>query len=189
VAQANLRILPSRFVKELLREEAQVVGRLDGRYLGVDPDSAGEAAESDPTVDAIASAFTAALNIHLTDLGVRMDRPYVSLRTIEEWNWLLEARTPNGGGYVNVVPFLGRAMRRNKDMRVLLASGYYDLATPFFGAENALSQDGLVHDRILYTYYEAGHLLHLHEPSRVALLNDVRRFIQAGAPAPAATAG
>lgn len=69
-------------------------------------------------------------------------------------------------------------MRHNQDLRVLVASGYYDLATPFFGAENALSEDGVAHDRIAYTYYEVGHLIFVHEPSRVRFVNDVRQFIR-----------
>ncbi len=184
VAQSKLRIPVSRFFKELLRDRGLVIGRLDGRYTGVEPEDAAEAAESDPTTDAISAAFTSAIHTQLSDLGVRMDRSYVPMEDMSKWNWLLEDKAPSGGGYVNVVPYLGRAMRHNKDLRVLVAAGYYDFATPFFGAENALSEDGVVHERISYAYYEVGHMIFLHEPSRVRFLNDIRRFIQDGAAAP-----
>ena len=180
VEQSKLRIPVNRFFKELLRDRALVIGRLDGRYTGVESENAGEAAESDPTFDAIGSAFTSALQAQLRDLGVRMQVPYVPMKEMKSWNWLLDEKTPNGGGYVNVVPYLGRAMRRNKDLRVHVASGYYDLATPFFGAENALSQDGVVHERITYTYYPVGHMIFLHEPSRVQFLSDVGQFLRPG---------
>jgi carboxypeptidase C (cathepsin A) len=180
VLQSRLRIPAERFFKELLRERGLVVGRLDGRYTGTEPESAGEFAESDPAFDAIGSAFTTAMHVQLEDLGVRLDRPYVSMAsTLESWNWLMQERAPSGGGYINVVPQLGRAMRRNRDLRVLIACGYYDLSTPFFGAENALSQDGVVHERLAYRYYESGHMIFLDEPSRIRLLDDVRAFIQA----------
>jgi len=179
IAQSKLRVPPERFYKELLRDRGLVVGRLDGRYTGVEPESAGESAESDPTFDAIGSAYTSATHVQLNELGVRMDRPYVPLAKLyENWNWSLEEKALIGTGYVNVVPFLGRRMRHNKDLRVLVASGYYDFATPFFGAENALSEDGVVHERISYTYYEVGHMIFLHEPSRVRFLDDVREFVQ-----------
>jgi carboxypeptidase C (cathepsin A) len=178
IAQSKLRIPVDRFFKELLRDEGQVIGRLDGRYTGAEAEHAGESAESDPAVDAIGSAFTSAMHVQLAELGVRMDRPYVALTDISIWNWNLLDRTPNGGGYTNVVPHLGRTMRRNTQLRVLVASGYYDLATPFFGAENALSQDGVAHERITFRYYDAGHMIFLHEASRVRLLNDVRQFIE-----------
>lgn len=177
--QSKLRVPVARFFKELLRAEGFVIGRLDGRYTGVEPDNAGELAESDPTFDSIGSAFTTAMQTQLNHLGVRMDRPYVPMTEIDaNWNWLMHGKAQNGGGYINVVPHLGRAMRRNTDLRVLVASGYYDFATPFFGAENALSQDGVAHERIAYTYYEVGHMIFLHEPSCVQFLNDVRQFIQ-----------
>jgi carboxypeptidase C (cathepsin A) len=180
IARSELRIPVHRFFKELLRDRGLVIGRLDGRYTGVEPESAGESAESDPTVDAIGAAVTCAMHLQLDELGVRVEPPYVSISSVVEtnWNWLSQEKALNGGGYVNVVPHLGRAMRHNGELRVLVACGYYDFSTPFFGAENALSQDGVVHERIRYTYYEVGHLLFLHEPSRVQFLDDVRRFIQ-----------
>jgi carboxypeptidase C (cathepsin A) len=181
IAQSKLRIPVNRFFKELLRDKGLVIGRLDGRYTAVEPESAGESAESDPTFDAIGGAFTSAIHAQLNDLGVRMEQPYLSMADIDSsWNWLLQDRPLSGGSYINVVPHLGRAMRRNKDLRTLVASGYYDLATPYFGAENALSQDGVPHERIAFTYYEVGHMIFLHGPSRERLLADVRKFIQMG---------
>jgi carboxypeptidase C (cathepsin A) len=179
IARSRLRVPVDRFFKELLRKEGLVIGRLDARYTGIERDSVGELAESDPTFDAIGSAFTSAMHVQLEELGVRMERPYLPMSALlPDWNWSLQEKVPNGGGYINVVPHLGRAMRHNPQLRVLAACGYYDLATPFFGSENALSQDGLAHERIAFTYYEVGHMLFVHEPSRVQLLHDVRHFIR-----------
>jgi carboxypeptidase C (cathepsin A) len=178
IIHSKLRIPVHRFFKALLRSEGLVIGRLDGRYTGVDADSAGEVAESDPTFDSVGSAFTAGLHLLLEELGVKVNRIYASDPPLySRWNWLFQGTPPDGGAYVNVVPFLGRAMRRNKDLRVLVASGYYDLATPFFGAENALSQDGIAQERVEYKYYEVGHMIFLHDPSRVQFLHDIRKFI------------
>ena len=181
VAHSRLRIPVERFFKELLREQGLIIGRLDGRYTGIEPECAGEFAESDPTFDAIGSAFTSALHVQLDALGVRMERQYIPMTSLfEAWNWSLQDKPLNGGGYVNVIPYLGRVMRHNADLRVVVALGYYDLSTPFFGAENALSQDGLVHERITCTYYEVGHMIFLHESSRVRLLNVIQEFIRDG---------
>lgn len=185
VDKANLRIPVSRFFKEFLPDERLVVGRLDGRYVGVEPDVVAESYESDPASDSIGSGYTTAIHSHMKDyLGVDMDRTYTTSgrEASSQWNWLISARAPNGGSFVNVVPYLGRAMRRNKDLRVLVACGYYDFATPFFGAENALSEDGVVPERIRFTYYEAGHMMYLHDPSRKQLLADVRAFLLSGGP-------
>jgi carboxypeptidase C (cathepsin A) len=178
--KANLRVPVARFFKELLRDERRVLGRLDARYLGSEPDVIAERYESDPASDSIGSGYTSAINSHMKDyFGVAMDRSYVTSgrEASSNWNWLMAERAPNGGAFVNVVPYLGRAMRRNKDLRVLVPCGYFDFATPFFGAENALAEDGVVPERIRFAYYEAGHMMYLHDGSRSALLRDVREFL------------
>ncbi|TNE67313.1 MAG: peptidase S10 [Alphaproteobacteria bacterium] len=180
----NLRIEVFRFFKELLRDRGQVVGRLDSRYLGEEPDSAGEFFDSDPFSDATGNAFTVAINDHLKNfLGVKTEnRRYNNSARADDrwtWNWNIWGKSlPNGGRMVNVVPMLGKAMRRNSDMQVLVMQGYYDFATPFFGAENALSEPDIVPERVHYTYYESGHMMYVHEPSRIKFLNDVRTFIK-----------
>ena len=179
VSRSKLRIPVSRYFKELLRDREVVIGRLDGRYLAAEPDSAGELQESDPTFDAIGSAFTSAIHEQLAALGVQMQRPYLPMADIDpHWNWLLQDKPLSGGGYVSVVPQLGLAMRHNKDLRVLVACGYYDLATPFFGMENALSNDCIPHERISYRHYEVGHMIFLHAESRIRFLDDVKCFIR-----------
>ena len=107
-----------------------------------------------------------------------MDRPYkISGRFGAHWNW---RTVPEGRywepSYVNTAPRLAGAMRRNPDLEVLVASGYYDFATPFFDAEYTFVRHGIPMDRVTMTYYEAGHMMYLHDPSRLAFLEDVRRF-------------
>ena len=71
-------------------------------------------------------------------------------------------------------------MRRNDDLRVFVAAGYYDFATPLFDAELSFRRNGVVPERVQFHYYEAGHMMYVHEPSRERLLGDVREFIRAG---------
>ena len=77
--RANLRVNPSRFRKELLRDERRTVGRYDGRFEGIDFDAAGEEPSSDPSQTAIEGAFTAAFNSYLArELNYSQDTPYRS---------------------------------------------------------------------------------------------------------------
>jgi carboxypeptidase C (cathepsin A) len=71
-------------------------------------------------------------------------------------------------------------MRQNSALRVFNAAGYYDFATPFFDAEMSFMRNGVVPERITYAYYESGHMMYIHEPSLVQLMDDVRTFIEAG---------
>ncbi|MEM8772172.1 MAG: peptidase S10 [Pseudomonadota bacterium] len=178
VSRANMRISLRRFMRELLRDEGKAVGRLDSRFTGPEADRVGEAPEYDPSAYGIDAAYTAGmLDYFSRDLEVDIADPYVTLGGVRSWNW--NAR--DGGGenaYVNVAPWLERAMRQNRDLRVLAANGYYDLATPFFATELTLAQPGFDRSRLTLTYYEAGHMMYIHEPSLEALAADVRAFVR-----------
>jgi carboxypeptidase C (cathepsin A) len=184
--RTNLRILPFRFMKELRRKDGLALGRADSRYAGLEEDAAGEYPETDAAVDAIGEAFVAAMHDHnRTFLDLRIGEPYRAFDADapRQWSWVLGPRPPSGGRFATIVPYLGQAQRRNAEFRILMASGYYDLATPFFAAENALAEPGLVPERIEFVQYESGHLLYLQDDVREAFLSDVRRFIEApGAP-------
>ena len=178
---SDLRITDRRFYKELLRDDGLVVGRLDGRFTGRDIDDAGETPESDPSFYGIDGAFTAAVNHYLVgELGVEIDRPYRIFGNVsQEWNWEIPANRFRSFN-VNVAPYIGTAMRQNSALRVFNAAGYYDFATPFFDAEMSFMRNGVVPERITYAYYESGHMMYIHEPSLIQLMDDVRAFIQAG---------
>ena len=182
--RANLRIHVFRFFKELMRDDKLVVGRLDSRYTGVEPDAVGEFFETDPFSASVGDGFIAAIRDYFArDLGIAMERRYKpsSEAAGREWNWVEGERAPNGGTFINVVPYIGATLRHNKDFRVLVPAGYFDFATPFFGAENALAEEvGLVPGRIEFRYYPAGHMMYLEPGSRSKLLADVRAFIEAG---------
>lgn len=177
--RANLRVNYQRFNKELLREEGLALGRLDSRFKGVEYDNAGEYPETDPSFYGIDGSYTAALN-HWVREGLQFnpDREYTIIGGVTQWNWSL-----NGEGrrqpYLNVAPYIGKAMRGNKDLRVFNAAGYYDFATPFLGAEYALQRSGIDPERVTYKYYEAGHMMYIHHPSFEQFLIDVREFIEA----------
>ncbi|MEM7766941.1 MAG: peptidase S10 [Pseudomonadota bacterium] len=176
---ANFRIDATRFRKELLRDEGVTVGRFDSRYKGLDPDTVGERPENDPSGYGMDVAYVAAVNDYLTrDLGLPITREYKVLTREpgSQWNWDINGR--GWPAYVNVAPWLGKGMRENREFRVLLASGWYDLATPFFGAEMALQKNGMVPERIVLTYYDAGHMMYLAEADAEKLSNDVRAFIR-----------
>jgi len=183
IERSDLRVLLPRFAKELLRDEGRAVGRLDGRYTVDEIDDSAERPAGDAASSSISSAYTASLNHYFqTELEIEMDRPYkTSNREIgRNWTWKPEGA---GGGwepsYVNTARRLSEALRRNVDLHVLVANGYYDMITPFFDAEYTFARHGMLKDRIEMTYYEAGHMMYVHEPSLDKLVADVRRFLAA----------
>ncbi|HEX6218125.1 MAG TPA: peptidase S10, partial [Sphingomicrobium sp.] len=174
----DLRVTPARFWKELLRDRGLTVGRLDSRYTGRDYDNAGENFDQDPSFYGIDAGYTAAVNQWEREgLGFKTDREYQSIsQLITEWDWRIGDRDTNA--YLNVTPYIGRAMRENSGLRVFVAQGYYDFATPFFAAEYALTRTGIPQDRVEYHYYQAGHMMYVRDEDREKLSRDLRNFIR-----------
>ena len=180
--RTRLRIEPARYRREVLRERGVSIGRFDTRYIGRDNDAAGEMPENDPASYAVGPAYVSAMNDHLSRaLGVVMDRPYVNVNREagQKWDWraTLPEGTTRWPAAVNVAPVLGRLQRENPGLKVWMANGVFDLATPFFAAETTAAGNGIEAARIVMTYYEAGHMMYLHEPSLVALMADMRAWI------------
>jgi len=177
--RANLRVSYPRFNRELLRDQGVSLGRLDSRFKGEEEDAVGETPSNDPSFYGIDGAYTAAINHWLRDgLQFNPDREYTIIGGVNSWNWKLSENMWRQA-YLNVTPYIGKAMRGNKHLRVFNAAGYYDFATPFMGAEYALDRAGVDQTRVEYKYYEAGHMMYIHHPSFDQFLEDVRNFIQA----------
>lgn len=179
ILHSNIRILMGRFQKKLLETEGLSIGRLDGRFMGNEIDKVAERPHlGDPASYQISSAYTASLNHYFaSELKIKMDRPYITSGGGSGWRW----RTVPDGQYwepmpVNTAPHLGETMRRNPAMKVMVASGYYDLITPFFDAEYTFARNGIVTDRVDMKYYEAGHMMYTHEEDLVKLAKDIRAF-------------
>jgi len=177
IKRANNRILTSRFKKELLRDQGMAIGTLDGRYFGDDPDDTADSPElGDASSYKVSAAYTAALNHYFTnDLKITMDRPYLTSGRVSPWDW-------GSGGepmYVKTSRRLANAMRRNDKMKVMVASGYYDLITPFFDAEITFSRNAIPMERVKFTYFEGGHMMYNHWPAFEQLAKDIRQFIEA----------
>ena len=182
ILKSNLRVLIPRFQKELLADQGLAIGRLDGRFMGDEIDELSDGPHlGDPASYQISGAYTAALNhYYASDLKVKMDRPYVTSNgeISRKWRW----RTAPDGSYweptpVNVTRRLSETMRRNPEMKVMVASGYYDLICPFFDAEYTFSRNGIQPEKIKMTYYEAGHMMYTHEADFVKLSRDIREFL------------
>ncbi|RPJ66835.1 peptidase S10 [Alteromonas sediminis] len=179
IQQTDLRINEHFFMKELLRDRGEVVGRLDSRYVGEDESQVRERPETDPSSYAIDGAYTAAIQSYMAkDLNVIRDNRYqvLSGEVFRNWNWLYGA-SPRAQGFVSMSPILSKAMRQNKDFRIFIANGYYDLATPFFATEYSMNHFGYDQERIKMAYYEAGHMMYIHHPSLESLAQDMRAFL------------
>jgi len=184
----NLRVSSQRYRKELLRDKRLTVGRLDSRFTGVDLDAAGEQQEFDPSNTALQGPYTAVFSDYVrNELKWQTDLRYPTSGNVRPWNW-----DEFQNRYMDMTEPLRQTMARNPFLKVLFVAGYYDMATPFAGAEfNAwhLGYDRTFVDRVSFTYYEAGHMMYIRPSAHRALKHDVAAFIKgsSGAAKPATT--
>ncbi|HVU30469.1 MAG TPA: peptidase S10 [Sphingomicrobium sp.] len=187
ILRSNLRVQPNRFQRELLRDRHQVIGRIDSRYVGTEPDNVGEGADYDPQGSAITGAFVGALNDYLfRDLGYKSELTYrpnnYGAVFGGENSWEFTHKAPDGQQQIaDTSSDLANAMRQNPRMKILSVNGYYDLATPFHGAEYEFKHMALepqLQNNIRYTYYPAGHMMYIDPVSARQLKSDLAAFYQ-----------
>jgi carboxypeptidase C (cathepsin A) len=173
----NFRVELGEFNKELLRSERRTTGRLDSRFKGIDRDAGGSGTGSDPSMSAIRPPYTAAFNDYVRrELGYRSDVEYYILGggITAPWNYNVTNQ------YADTSMSLKDAMAKNPYMKVIVAQGYYDMATPFYAAEYtvaAMNLDPSLRRNVSFEYYEAGHMMYIEVNSLRKLKTDVAAFI------------
>jgi carboxypeptidase C (cathepsin A) len=179
VDRVNLRIEHVRFYTELLREKGLTTGRMDGRFITWEPDGGREHMSDDASVSRILGAYAAGFNHYVrAELGYANDLPYeiLSMDVNKAWSF-----SDFEGRSVSVVDSLSGAMRANPHLKVFVAFGHYDGATPYFAAEHVLAHLNIpdeLRENVDSAYYPAGHMMYVHEPSRVQQSNDLAAFVR-----------
>ena len=182
IERTDLRVSIMRFCKEILRAQGKTVGRFDSRFTGLDRDSVGERFEYDPSYTNILGPYTATLNDYLrSQLKFESDLSYEILTDrVHPWNY-----DTHQNQYVNVTDILRKAMTTNPYLKVFVASGYYDLATPYMATQytfNHLGLDKSLQQNVSMSFYEAGHMMYVHQQSLIQLKKDLSCFIQLANP-------
>lgn len=174
IERSNLRIEEPRFSKELLRDQNRIVGRMDGRFKGIDGIGVGEKTEYDPSIEAILGAFTSTFNHYVSaDLKWAKDAHYKTLANVQPWNY------GSDNQYLNVGETLRQVMTKNRYLRVFVGNGYYDLATPFFATEYTFNHLGLEQkllQHVTMKNYEGGHMMYVYHPTLVKMKEDLSAF-------------
>lgn len=179
IAKNDLKVSPSEFQKELLAEQRKVIGRFDSRIAGPSSDPTENHAEYDPSLSRYVGVYSESFNQYIrSELKFESDLPYEFLSgRVHPWNW---GRSANSG-WLYVADNLKRAMVKNPNLKVLVASGHHDLATPYFAADYTINHLGVpaeLRNNIRQTYYEAGHMMYHHQADLEKLNRDMNEFIR-----------
>ncbi len=177
ILDSDLRISQWRFSGNLMKGEDKVIGRFDGRIIGPDLDKATDrSGAGDPSYSRVAGGFTATFNDYVRgELGYKTDMDYGILVGVR---WDYDRAKSN---YLNVAGDLREAMAENPKLRVYIAAGYYDLATPYHAAQYTIDHS-ITHpharDRVTFGYFESGHMVFTHRPSLEKLRGELVDFFQ-----------
>jgi carboxypeptidase C (cathepsin A) len=184
--RADLKLMAGEYFQELLRKEGKTVGRLDSRYSGINKDPMSMDSFTDPQSDAISPAYTMGfLDYFHGDLNVSKDLNYSTSAYSKEgfkWDWKHKGTDSWGAdASVTTLPDMENALSKDPNVKILIMNGYYDLATVFYGVEHSIAHLNIpksASDRIIMTYYEAGHMMYTDLPSAKLFREDLKDFIQ-----------
>ncbi len=165
---------------ELMRDTGQTIGRLDARYTSYTLDRIADRPQFDPTDSAIDAAYVGAGNYYVRQLlryNTTLEYLPLVVSVNRQWDW-----KHNGNLPTNTAQDLAEAMTFNPGLRVFSASGYYDMATPFYATVYTLNHLNLappLQNNITYGYYESGHMVYLHPEALALFHNDLERWYAA----------
>jgi carboxypeptidase C (cathepsin A) len=183
VQDNNLRISDSTFFTEALRSRGLLVGRLESRATAPMAASRERQMQFDPGIEGISQPYTAAALAYFAELGLPTDARYevLSHEVNRGWVWQCGGEgMREANGFTSTTAELSRAMRRNPHMKVLVASGRYDLGTPYSATDWSLA--GLdvspqVLQRLTHRYYDAGHMMYTRGADLAQLKADLAAWL------------
>ena len=181
IEEKNLRISDQTYFFELLRDRGLIVGRLEARVTGPMAASRTREWEFDPGIEAIAAPYTMAAHAYMSEaLGVDTQARYEVLSMDVNRQWNFNRGEAKGNAFTCTSGDLSRALRRNPHLRVLVASGYYDLGTPYSATDWSVAQLDVPADvlaRVEHHYYGAGHMMYTREADMQKLKRDVATWL------------
>ena len=174
----DLRVSAHDFELGLLADRDLRIGQLDGQVTGPLHAPAQHPPFDDPSFSRTPSNKTQVADYFRTQLRFADTGTYrtINFDVNRQWSW--SALDEEYGGYRTVAPYAADAMNMRKDLRLMVAGGYYDLATPLYAAPFALDHSNAPASRITYARFPTGHSI-FDKPEELAkLANMVREFMK-----------
>jgi carboxypeptidase C (cathepsin A) len=177
VRRLGARIEPGAFTREALRPERRVLSAYDTGVSGYDPNpEAYQSRFQDPVLDALTAPLTSAvLDLLGRTLNYRVEgRRYELLNGQVTGAW----RYGRGRGQPESMSELRAVLALDPNLRALVAHGFTDLVTPYYGSQLLLDQlpDLGPKRRIALDVYEGGHMFYSRNGSREAFRRDVKQL-------------
>jgi carboxypeptidase C (cathepsin A) len=174
IERCNLRIDLSSFDTDLLRDQSLMIGRLDGRFTGPEESRNEQDPDFDPSEAAIRPPYTSVFGDYVKqELGYESDLVYYVLGGgVKQWDF----ETTGWSGFASTSAGLRRAFAKNPYMRVYIAEGMFDAATPYFAVDYTFDHMGLTpqaHKNVSRNHFNAGHMVYIDDASMSKLKRDI----------------
>jgi len=180
IDRSNLRFDVGHFTRELLRDKNLQVARYDGRLTAPTQQNVGETSEFDASSAATQPPFISVFTNYVrNELGFKTDMYYYVSGGILPWDYGVQ------NGFGETASMLRAAFAKNPYMKVMVAAGYYDLATPYYAAEYTFNHMGLnpeMHKRVSWDFYQSGHMLYIDSDEGMRLKHDVSEWMSGTMP-------
>jgi carboxypeptidase C (cathepsin A) len=179
IEEKRMRVANYQFIVELLSDSSSVIGLLDSRVKAPYVSNSSPYSFNDPSLFIVEGPYVAAFNNYVqNELHFRTDMTYrfLSDHITESWKW-----SEGQQGYVDVAGSLTKAISSNRHLKVFVASGYFDLTTPWLSQEYTFTHLGLnpdLQDNITHRFYESGHQIYTSTEALEKFTRDVSSFFQ-----------
>jgi carboxypeptidase C (cathepsin A) len=166
----------AEFRREFDRHDGKVTGRYDASVLGTDPYPDSSFFHfGDPSGDSLQAPLTsAAVDLITRKLNWRPDGSYEVLNSAVERAWDFG----RGLQPLQSVTELRQILALDPKLKVLVAHGLFDLATPYFGSQVELDQLPPFAARIKLVVYPGGHMFYSRDASRQAFRDEVEAMMK-----------
>jgi carboxypeptidase C (cathepsin A) len=183
IDQAVSRRLAGRFEvvefrREFDRKNGKVTGRYDASATGFDPypDSSFYHFD-DPSAEPLYAPLTsAAVDLTTRKLNWRPDGSYILMSDAagKGWDWGRGLNPPES------LSQLRQILARDPKLRLVVAHGLFDLATPYFGSKILLDQlpAYATPDRVKLAVYPGGHMFYTRDASRKAFRDEAEKTMK-----------
>lgn len=173
VARHHGRVSKWLFRREYVRREDRVLSLYDGS-ISVPVERPTDDEDFDPILDGAVTALTPLMVRYAREeLGFKTDLPYKLLNRDVGRSWEFGTKHQ---GYAGSLDDLQKARTINPGLKVFIAHGYTDLATPYSATRFLIGQlPPIASARPVEMHvYRGGHMMYMRPASRRALAKDVR---------------
>jgi len=165
------RVSDIEFTRTLLRDSNKIAGTFDSRVSG-------PLAGPEPSEARLRAVFPQAFGDYVQhELNYQNNLPYQVTTNISDWNYGPEAVN----GYLDVSATLEKLIQANPELKVNVACGYYDLATPVQTTQyvvDHLNLKGPLKNNITVKYYRSGHMVYTDNNANKAFRTETERFYE-----------